>query len=348
MSQNGPFRIARAHLLARKLREQTDITDPPSEFPTDEHTVVDEAPLLPVEVDPGSLPSLVLLAGKEAGRVVRLSEGNVEIGRATAAGHLRLGDDNVSRRHAVIVSAADAPSRIYDLGSTNGTRVNGVRIGPEGVELEEGDQIQLAVGVVLKFTCQHPLEEALRLNLYDSAVRDSLTRLYNKRHLLDRLDEEYAWALRHRRPLSAAVLDLDHFKTVNDTHGHAMGDRVLQAVAELLTSCCRVEDTSARYGGEEFVLLQRDTPIELARVACERVRRSVASLAFTAPSGTFSLSVSIGLAASNEPGLANPGDLFNLADARLYAAKRGGRDRVVADDAGLNPAERLTGGRRRA
>lgn len=169
------------------------------------------------------------------------------------------------------------------------------------------------------------------------AATDSLTGLPNRRHMVETVERELERTRRHRQPLSLLVLDIDHFKTVNDTHGHAAGDAVLCALADTCRGLLRVVDVPARMGGEEFVILLPQTPIAGAVEVAERLRRSVASMAVPLEGGdTVSITVSIGIAGTTEdgPGMDEGGAvsgfdrLMALADQALYRAKGEGRNRV--------------------
>ncbi len=158
------------------------------------------------------------------------------------------------------------------------------------------------------------------------ASRDGLTGLLNRRAGDERLRHEMARHRRSGQPMALAIADIDHFKAVNDTHGHAMGDEVLREVAQVLTAACRATDVLIRQGGEEFVVLMPDTAPEGARVACEKLRLAVA-----AHPGRVPVTLSLGLAAPAQAyGLAEAA--LEAADQALYAAKKGGRNRVVLHD----------------
>ncbi len=163
----------------------------------------------------------------------------------------------------------------------------------------------------------------------ESARRDALTGLPNRRAFDDRFAEASAHHHRYRRPFAVLVLDLDHFKQVNDTHGHAAGDAVLQAVGGALGGCVRETDMVARFGGEEFVVLAREATLNDALEIGERVRRAVAGLDVRWEGRRIPITVSIGASACPRC-VENPAALLESADAALYAAKEQGRDRVVA------------------
>ena len=154
---------------------------------------------------------------------------------------------------------------------------------------------------------------------------DFLTGLHNRRHVEDHLTMLGAAAKRHGYPLTVLLLDLDHFKRINDTLGHAAGDQVLVEVGSRLAGSLRVEDVLGRWGGEEFLVLLPHTSGEAAAVLAERLRHVVGDTPVTTGEGPVRVTVSLGGAAAEAPG---EHDLLRLADEQLYAAKDGGRDRV--------------------
>jgi diguanylate cyclase (GGDEF)-like protein len=168
------------------------------------------------------------------------------------------------------------------------------------------------------------------------AVTDPLTGVLNRRALEDRVRSELAYQERSRRSFSVLVLDLDHFKKVNDHHGHATGDAVLVHTATLLRRLMRPSDIVARYGGEEFCLLLRDTDNESAAAVAHRVCTLLRGEPFVSPAATFNVTASVGVAT------AAVGEtwesLFRRADEALYRAKHEGRDRFVLASLALSPS----------
>jgi diguanylate cyclase (GGDEF)-like protein len=159
------------------------------------------------------------------------------------------------------------------------------------------------------------------------AAQDPLTGLPNRRAFVQRLGEEVMRAHRHRRPLSLAALDLDHFKRVNDEHGHLTGDAVLRAAAERIASITRSSDCLARWGGEEFAILAPATDREGAARLAERARSALAERPIEVDGTTIELTLSVGAAVAG-PGLETSDALVNAADQALYEAKGAGRDCV--------------------
>lgn len=198
----------------------------------------------------------------------------------------------------------------------------------------EGPELLARVKVHQKMKqLRDQLQEANE-RLAELALRDPLTDLFNRRHWEHILELEVERCRRHRRPLSVLMLDIDHFKSINDRHGHASGDRVLAAVAAVLREGVRAQDSVARVGGEEFTVLLPETGYEEALTIAERLRRQVRSLDLQEgrrPEGGSRLRVrlSVGVATAEDLEGAGPRTLMEAADGGLYEAKEGGRDRVV-------------------
>ncbi|HEY2369228.1 MAG TPA: GGDEF domain-containing protein [Polyangiaceae bacterium] len=268
---------------------------------------------------------LIVLQGSNVGEMYRLEGGECVIGRGTAA-TIRLGDDGISRRHAKIVVAGNAV-KIEDLGSANGTLVNGALI--QQSALKDGDKIQLGSTTILKFTYHDKLEENFQRAMYDAALRDDLTKAFNKKHFLDRLEHEVAFCRRHGSALSLVMFDVDHFKKINDTYGHVAGDHVLAKLAGVAAASVRTEDIFGRYGGEEFTILCRGIPLGSAGMLAERIRSTVEVTQFVHDAGLIPVTISMGVAAYPEIAVQNGLELIAAADEALYTAKRGGRNRVV-------------------
>jgi diguanylate cyclase (GGDEF)-like protein len=266
-----------------------------------------------------------VLSGANVGEMYKINEGETVIGRGAQA-HVKVIDDGISRMHARIVPI-DGELYVEDLGSKNGTYANGTKI--DRHRLTDGDKIQVGETTILKFTYHDKLDENFQRQMYESALRDGLTKIFNKKYFVDRLESEFAYAIRHRSPLSLVMFDIDHFKQVNDTHGHLAGDYTLQNLATAVAQTIRAEDVFARYGGEEFSVICRGVDLFGAEAFGERVRAIVESVAFQFQGKRIPVTISVGVAALPDPALREPIDLISAADAALYQAKKSGRNRVV-------------------
>jgi diguanylate cyclase (GGDEF)-like protein len=176
----------------------------------------------------------------------------------------------------------------------------------------------------------------LQDQLKEMAIRDELTGLHNRRYFDQAMDSEVTRANRYGRDLCCLMIDVDHFKRVNDTHGHDIGDAALATIARLLNQDMRATDVVARYGGEEFVVLLPETELSGAAICAERVLDTVRSHAFHEVEGLGQITVSVGVAALDLEGDETGEKLVDHADAALYEAKNGGRDRgMVATPEGF-------------
>jgi two-component system cell cycle response regulator len=268
---------------------------------------------------------LIVLAGPNVGEMYEI-DSNLIIGRGREA-DVRVQGDGISRKHATIRVSAEQVL-FEDLGSTNGSFINGERVAHR--VLEEGDKIQIGTSVILKFTYHDELDEDFQRQMFESASRDALTQVYNKRFFMEQLSSEHAYAARHGSNLALLMFDLDHFKSVNDTHGHLAGDYVLAELTRVLMPAVRTEDIVARYGGEEFVVLSRTTAMAGAEHLAERLRRGVEQHQFCFAGKIIRVTVSIGICCMPSAAIAAAEDMIALADRALYEAKNGGRNRVVS------------------
>jgi two-component system, cell cycle response regulator len=272
--------------------------------------------------------ALTILLGPSVGELFRLQGGTEIIGRGPDAS-IRLLDESVSRHHARLGLLGDK-MELQDLDSRNGTFVNGARVKRQ--LLGHDDKIQFGALTVLRFTeYRGALDEQFQEEMYNSALRDPLTGVYNRRYFGDRLSNEFRFATRHRAALSLMILDIDHFKRINDLHGHLVGDRVLRELAQRVQATIRQEDILARYGGEEFTIICRNIDETRAMALAERIRFAAATMEI-AGAPALPITVSIGVAALPRPEVTEPDALLAAADRALYQAKSAGRNRVRAAD----------------
>ena len=274
---------------------------------------------------------LLVLSGPQFGDIFALAPGReLVIGRREES-DVPIRDDGISRRHATIRVDGEG-ALLRDLGSANGTYVGGARV--HEARLIDGSRVAIGGATTLKFAWADELEARYQMKLAEGALQDALTGLYNRRHFEERLSSELAAALRHGRAVSLILADVDHFKAVNDAHGHLAGDEALKMVAFVLRGAIRKEDVLARFGGEEFVVIARETGLAGGKALGERIRRAVERSRCAWEGHDLGLTVSIGVTVS--VGLVEfvPGrterDMLEAADRALYAAKEAGRNRVVA------------------
>jgi diguanylate cyclase (GGDEF)-like protein len=269
-----------------------------------------------------------VLTGLEAGRVHLMTTDSLTVGRASTC-DLRIDDTSLSRQHCRI-RRTNGSYFVEDLESRNGTQVDGVRI-KAPVILQDGSLIQLAATTIIMFSHQEDLEVQAEQRLYASAVLDPLTGLHNRRHLDARLKSEFAFANRHQTPLSVLLIDIDHFKKVNDTYGHAGGDAALRMLSERLQKTVRTEDIVARYGGEEFAVVARGIESAGAMLLAERIRDVAQRIQVTTEDdAVFGFTISVGVATMwRERIFDSIATLLKAADDALYKAKEMGRNRSV-------------------
>lgn len=268
---------------------------------------------------------LVEIHGPNLGRTHALGSRRATVGRAQDNAVV-LDLDSVSRRHCTL-----RPQRagyfLRDEGSTNGTFVNERRLTTERV-LSSGDLLRLG-SAVLKFLSDDAstgLEAQYHETIYRLTITDGLTQVFNRRYLLDFIEREMARCSRHRRPLSAILLDIDHFKRINDEHGHLAGDFVLRELASILRARVRREECVARYGGEEFCIVLPEATLEDGRRRAEAIRRTCAEHEFKFDGVLIPVTFSCGVAEMEDR--LNALEFLKRSDDRLYEAKRAGRNRI--------------------
>ncbi len=190
------------------------------------------------------------------------------------------------------------------------------------------DGVLLNVVDVTELVRARQAAEAANARLEELATTDELTGLWNRRRFFEVFKQEFQRVRRHGSDLALAMFDLDHFKTVNDTYGHAFGDRVLVEVARAILGEVRETDVAVRYGGEEFIVLMPSTSSEEAVSAVERIRKRVAQRYISDGKHSVQVTLSAGVSAAEASGTSTPEALLRLADEALYAAKHAGRDCV--------------------
>ncbi|MEP6741776.1 MAG: GGDEF domain-containing protein [bacterium] len=282
-------------------------------------------------------PALVSLRGELMAVPIPLERSEVTIGRALEA-DVRINDLRASRLHARINSNYDAQTdetlySITDLGSTNGTLLNGELISE--AQLNDGDKIVIG-DHLFRFDMLDEIDREFQQQIHRLLAHDELTGLLTSKSFFSELRREAARAQSESRPFCVLMMDLDHFKEVNDTYGHLVGSKTLEETGHVIKQALRAGDVAARFGGEEFAAFLLDANYAQGLVAAERVRIAVAEYAFPATrqdssdtAATHRITISIGVSAFPDDAT-DPIQLVELADSALYRAKRGGRNRICA------------------
>jgi diguanylate cyclase (GGDEF)-like protein len=253
--------------------------------------------------------------------IVHIPTSEFTIGRDTSC-DLQLNDDSVSRSHAAI-ERREPGYYLTDLDSTNGVYVNDRAI--DQCELRAGDRLRFG-NHIFKFL-DH-IEAQYHETAYAMMTRDGLTGAYNKRYFMEVLNRHEQRCRRRRLPMSLVLIDIDHFKQVNDTYGHLAGDEVLQELSSRVQQITREDEVFARFGGEEFALLICDGNLREAVQLAERCHSLVRSTPFETSAGTIPVTVSGGVA---EYDMASPASEFiERADQKLYKAKKSGRNQICS------------------
>jgi len=266
---------------------------------------------------------LIYPPGGDMGKRFALDRDEVVLGRGSDC-DVQIDRDSVSRRHARIFRVGDQWVA-EDLQSTNGSYVNDVPI--QRSPLRDGDFLKIGAAI-FKFLSGAGVEASYHEEIYKMTIVDALTGAHNKRYFLEFLEREIARCARYGRPLSLLMFDIDHFKAINDTHGHLTGDFVLKEMLRRLLQRVRKEELMARYGGEEFASVLPETDNEGAMHVAEEFRAIVANEPFEYEGDTITVTISIGVATLHGENV-DPAQFIKRADENLYQAKHDGRNRVV-------------------
>ena len=289
-------------------------------------TITHQMPLVQVGPPTRRAPSLVVVSGYALGTIYRLEKEPLTIGR-DPTNAIVVEDVGVSRRHAAVERLGDR-AVVRDLASKNGTFVNDETVGEQ--LLADGDLIHIG-HTTYKFLTGDNVEHSYYEDMHLAKVQDELTELPNRRYFNEVLEREAARARRHQRTLVVLLADIDHFKVINDTHGHLAGDHVLREFAQIVRARVRSSEFFARFGGEEFAFVLPEATIDGARVFADAVRRLVEQHEFRYSGAVIPVTVSLG-GASWVLEMATTEDLLARADEHLYQAKHAGRNRCVVVD----------------
>ena len=280
-------------------------------------------------------PALVFLTGDLLAVPIPLEREEVILGRAGGV-DVRINDTKVSRHHAKINTIYDDEKKVAeyvvtDLNSRNGTLLNGQKIIEE--TLQNGDKITVG-DQILRFELLDEIDREYQRQIHRLLSHDDLTGLLSSRSFFSELRREASRAKIKNRPFCVLMMDVDHFKKVNDTHGHLTGSKTLEEIGSCITQNLRSGDVAARFGGEEFAAFLLDAELSQALVAAERIRSEIEKQEFSVVrQGKFTkahrVTISIGISAFPSDS-SDPIELVEMADSALYRAKREGRNRVCA------------------
>lgn len=290
----------------------------------------------------GSLaPYFIVIRGGTPGTMLPLSIEGTTIGRSPGNG-MQILEGSISRNHAKFTVDPLGEPRITDLGSANGSFLNGNQIEPNvPVRLRDGDRLQLGSLVVIKFVRLDPCEERFHKEMFDRTVRDGLTTLYKREYLFEQFGPLLARCIALGLGVAVMVIDIDHFKAINDQHGHDAGDEVLKEVCALLRHHARQDDLIVRYGGEEFVFALPCPNIIRAVERAEVIRRAVEQRGFEHQGQTIRMTLSIGLTFTAADKHQSITALISEADKKLLEAKALGRNQVLSTSSAANTMNRL-------
>ncbi|MSP72335.1 MAG: GGDEF domain-containing protein [Myxococcales bacterium] len=268
---------------------------------------------------------LVTIYGASLGSKTDLLPGRekLTIGRDPAA-DISLEDDSVSRMHCQFLRT-ESGWTIEDLGSTNGTYVSGVSV--QAAPLRDGELVKVG-STIFKYLSSSNVEAAYHEEIYRMAIFDGLTQIHNRRYFEEFAEREIARSQRHGRPVSLLLFDVDHFKGINDRHGHLTGDYVLRELAVVVRNRVRREELFARYAGDEFVIVLPESAVDDAAKFGEHIRQRVNEAQFVFEQQSIKVSVSMGVAEISKE-ITTPTMLVSSADAALYRAKERGRNCVA-------------------
>jgi len=270
------------------------------------------------------LACLVQYSGSNRGKSYILDAPEMVIGRSPSV-DIVINEQSVSRQHSKCFQASDNFD-IEDMGSSNGTYVNNQKL-ISRYTLKDGDIVRLGT-VLFKYYAHHNIDMLIVDDLYRMANIDSGTQIANKKNVIEALDSEFKYSKAYTRPLSVIYFDLDHFKKCNDTYGHNAGDFILKETAQIVKSVIRKEDIFGRFGGEEFIIILPNTDSRTALAFAERIRTTIDQHDYVFEDKTMKQTISLGVSQLNSE-MAQPKDLLENADQKLYKSKSNGRNMVT-------------------
>ncbi len=275
-----------------------------------------------------STPCLLVIAGQHIGKLYPLDKKNsITVGRSSDC-EIWIEDNTISRKHFRIDPTPQGFT-ITDLKSTNGTYINHTRI--QTVPLHAGDKIQISRDTIIQFDYFDEDQKLSEQKRYEMGVKDPFTGAFNKSYFLQRINDEFSFSYRQDIPLSLVLFDIDHFKLINDTHGHLAGDQILQEVSQIVFGSIRRDDVFCRYGGEEFVIIMRNTPCQAAVNLAERLRLKIEAHDFQYENTAIRVTISAGVSTLSGKNFRDYVMMIANVDDYLYKSKGGGRNQIQAE-----------------
>ena len=273
-------------------------------------------------------PCLIVIRGVVPGSVHPLALGRNRLGRALE-NECRLTERSISRFHAEVVIEPDGLSLATDLDSSNGTFLNGHRLsGNTPIAISEGDRLRVGAVTLLKFAWLDAREQRFHREMLDRSSQDKLTGLANREYLLNRAAELFAQHAVKGMGTAVLMLDIDNLKEINDQHGYASGNDVLQSLAASIRETLPRDALAARYGGEEFVIIMAADNLSEASKQAEDLRQRLARQNYRSPKGTFRVPISAGLAFASVPPAWDV--LISAADVCMFQGKSMGGNRSIS------------------
>jgi diguanylate cyclase (GGDEF)-like protein len=257
--------------------------------------------------------------------IINLAQEEIIIGRDKEC-QIELDDTSVSRQHASI-NFGSTGYHIQDLGSVNSTFLNDKKI--EEAVLSSGDLLRIG-HTIFKFLSSDHVEKQYHEEIYSMMITDGLTHIPNKRYFLEILDREFNRSRRHQRPLSLIMFDIDHFKKINDTHGHLAGDFILRDLCQRVSPFIRKDEVFARYGGEEFAIIVPEGNRNQAHALCDKVLQCINESYFVVENLNIPVTISMGIEQMDNDHHISMNDLITATDKKLYMAKESGRNCIIS------------------
>lgn len=271
-------------------------------------------------------PMFLICRGVQKGRPIPIHPGHWTIGRGPLC-DVSFQGRGISRTHLRLENSDKNGLVVIDAASTNGVFVNGDKV--ERCTLHDRDVLQLGPETVLRLMFAPGCDMDMRVRQYEQSIIDDLTGVHNRRFLNDSLEHEMAFAARHDNPLCVMLVDIDHFKAINDEFGHEAGDTILKQLAERIADALRNEDVFARLGGDEFAIVTRGLSLESAIDAAERLRTLVSGRTFLWREREVECTISLGGTLLVDRESLDVSGVLKRADENLYAAKEQGRNRIL-------------------